>query len=186
MGAFDWWSRCRGRGPCGAWAHCCPAVGKSAHPARRSDQGDSLGTGPADRERARRTPKNTEPRWAQVIGVHLHIAGLRRRTSPHRRNSERGAGIPVLACGGSRASPRNRKTPQASKDIYDSPRVSKRVAGQVRSAKDPSLCLTMGGIDNTLVKQGFERKNGYLTLRRAPKRPRMSSWSSSGSTASTT
>ena len=122
------------------------------------------------------------------LGARLsHTGGLAACVGAHLpRARQVVAGIPVLACGGSRASPRNRKTPQASKDIYDSPRVSKRVAGQVRSAKDPSLCLTMGGIDNTLVKQGFERKNGYLTLRRAPKRPRRSSWSSSGSTASTT
>ena len=52
---------------------------------------------------------------------------------------------------------------------YDSPRVGKRSAGQVRSAKDPSQCLTISGIDNRSMEEGYERKNGYLTLRQCAK-----------------
>ena len=48
---------------------------------------------------------------------------------------------------------------------YDSARYGKILGGQVRSVKDPSQCVTISAIDNRSTGQGYERKNGYLTLR---------------------
>ena len=47
---------------------------------------------------------------------------------------------------------------------YTSPVDGYRTAGQVRSAKNSSLCMTIGGIDNRANGRGYNRKNGYLTL----------------------
>ena len=48
---------------------------------------------------------------------------------------------------------------------YDSARYGKILGGQVRSVKDPSQCVTISAIDNRSTEKGYERKNGYLTLR---------------------
>ena len=48
---------------------------------------------------------------------------------------------------------------------YDSGHYGKILGGQVRSVKDPSQCVTISAIDNRSTGQGYERKNGYLTLR---------------------
>ncbi|WFD17235.1 hypothetical protein MARU1_003283 [Malassezia arunalokei] len=59
--------------------------------------------------------------------------------------------------------------------------------GQIRSAKDHSLCLTVQGIDNRPVygygdkekgtKREYDRKNGYLTLEACSPHPRRQWWS---------
>ena len=61
--------------------------------------------------------------------------------------------------------------------------------GQIRSAKDHSLCLTVQGIDNRPVydynhkakgtKREYDRKNGYLTLEACSSHPRRQWWSDS-------
>ena len=48
---------------------------------------------------------------------------------------------------------------------YDSRDVGRRSAGQVRRAKDPSMCLTISGIDNRARGKGYDPNNGYLTLK---------------------